>query len=63
MPAAYDALARMTRLLAGAKLRLARRVDESREWRRRGYRNTAEYLAQRDGTTERAAGSGACGAA
>ena len=39
--AVYESLARMEKLIAGAKLRLAARVEESNEWRRAGYRRAA----------------------
>ncbi|MGH9135610.1 MAG: DUF222 domain-containing protein, partial [Acidimicrobiales bacterium] len=55
--AAYDAVAHMARLFTGARTRLARRVDESKEWQRNGCRNPAEYLAGKDGVSEGAAKS------
>jgi hypothetical protein len=39
------------RLAAGAKTRLARRVEESRSWSAKGARSPAEHLAQLSGTT------------
>jgi hypothetical protein len=45
---AFDAL---ERLAAGAKCRLARRVEESRSWAATGARSPAEHLAQLSGTT------------
>ena len=41
----------MERLAAGAKCRLARRVEESRSWQSRGARSPAEHQAQLGGTT------------
>lgn len=41
----------MERLAAGAKCRLARRVEESRSWQSRGARSPAEHQAQLAGTT------------
>jgi hypothetical protein len=36
----YEAFARMEKLVAGARLRLAARVEESDHWRRTGHRNS-----------------------
>jgi hypothetical protein len=44
-------LARIEKLAAGAKLRMAKRVEESNEWRRGGHRSPAEYLARKSGTS------------
>jgi hypothetical protein len=54
-PAAYASLARIERLAAGAKLRLAGRVAESDVWRRAGRRSPAEHLAHLGGTSRGAA--------
>jgi Domain of unknown function (DUF222) len=54
-PAIYEALARIEKLAAGAKLRIAKRVEDSNEWRRGGYRSPAEWLARRSGTSTGAA--------
>ncbi|HEY1281282.1 MAG TPA: DUF222 domain-containing protein [Acidimicrobiales bacterium] len=54
-PAVYEALAHMEKLAAGAKLRMASRVTESLEWRRRGWRSPAEWLARTSGTSTGAA--------
>jgi hypothetical protein len=51
----WEALDAMERLVTGAKTRLARRVDESREWKRKGFRSAAEHLAALGGTTVGAA--------
>jgi hypothetical protein len=49
--AVYQSLARIERLAAGAKLRMAKRVEESNEWRRGGHRSAAEWLARASGTS------------
>jgi hypothetical protein len=54
-PAVYAALAHIEKLAAGAKLRLASRVAESHEWRRRGLRGPAEWLARTSGASTGAA--------
>ena len=41
----------MERLAAGAKCRLARRMEESRYWQSKGARSPAEHQAQLAGTT------------
>jgi hypothetical protein len=53
--AVYESLAHMEKLIAGAKLRLATRVEESNEWRRMGHRSAADCLARLSGTTAGAA--------
>jgi Domain of unknown function (DUF222) len=53
--AVYESLARIERLAAGAKLRMATRVEASKEWRRAGHRSPAEWLARRSGTSTGAA--------
>jgi hypothetical protein len=47
----YEALARIERLAAGARLRLAARAEAAMGWRRAGYRSAAEWLARRAGTS------------
>jgi hypothetical protein len=42
---------RLERLAASAKALLARRVEDSREWKRAGHRSAAEHLAALGGTT------------
>jgi hypothetical protein len=51
----YESLARMEKLIAGAKLRMATRVEESNEWRRKGHLTAAECLARLSGTSSGAA--------
>ena len=53
--AVYASLAHMEKLIAGAKLRLAARVEESNEWRRQGHRRAADCLARLSGTSAGAA--------
>jgi hypothetical protein len=53
--AVYESLAHMEKLIAGAKLRMATRVEESNEWRRKGHRSAAECLARLSGTSNGAA--------
>jgi Domain of unknown function (DUF222) len=53
--AVYESLAHMERLIAGAKLRLAARVEESNEWRRTGHRSAADCLARLSGMSAGAA--------
>jgi Domain of unknown function (DUF222) len=53
--AAYESLAHIEKLAAGARLRLAARVEASNEWRRAGHRTTAEWLARTTGVTTGAA--------
>lgn len=47
----YERLDRAGRAIAAAKTLLARRVDDSLEWKRRGYRSSAELLAATAGTS------------
>jgi hypothetical protein len=54
-PAVYEALARMEKLVAGARLRMAARVEASHEWRRAGHRSAADWLARAVGVTNGAA--------
>src|SRR5262245_47144039 len=49
--AVYEALARMEKLVAGARLRLAGRVEASNVWRRAGHRTAADWLARLAGVT------------
>jgi hypothetical protein len=51
----YEALARMEKLVAGARLRLAVRVEESNHWRRTGHRSAADWFAHISGVTAGAA--------
>jgi hypothetical protein len=51
----YESLARMERLVAGARLRLAASVGASNHWRSAGYRTAADWLARTMGTTASAA--------
>jgi hypothetical protein len=51
----YQCLARMEKLVAGARLRLATRVEQSNEWRRTGHRRAADWVAHMTGTTAGAA--------
>jgi hypothetical protein len=55
VPQVYEALARMERLVAGAKLRLAARVEASNHWRSTGHRTAADWLAHTAGSTAAAA--------
>jgi hypothetical protein len=50
-PVMWEELDRIERLTASAKTLLARRVDESLEWKRKGFRSAAEHLAAMGGTT------------
>jgi hypothetical protein len=54
-PGVYASLARMEKLVAGARLRLAARVEASNEWRRAGHRRAADWLAHTTGTSAGAA--------
>jgi hypothetical protein len=51
----YESLARMERLLAGVKVRMAPRVSESGVWRSRGHRSAADCLARLAGVSTGAA--------
>lgn len=51
----FEQLDRIERLAATAKTLLARRVEESREWARRGYASAAEFLAAKCGSSVGAA--------
>jgi hypothetical protein len=50
-PAVVASLAVIERLAAGARTRLARRVEESNVWRREGDRSPAHWLARTAGTS------------
>ena len=54
-PGLWASLAAIEKLAAGAKLRLARRVDECGRWRRDGYRSAEEWMARTAGTSVGAA--------
>ncbi|MDP8991861.1 MAG: HNH endonuclease [Actinomycetota bacterium] len=54
-PGAWEAFAAIERLAGAAKTLLARRVEESRVWRRKGHRSAAEYLAAKAGAAAGAA--------
>ncbi len=47
----WESFDAMERLVAGAKCRLARRVEESRSWADKGARSPAEHLGAISGTT------------
>jgi len=49
--AAYEAAARMEKLAAGLKLRMAARAEQSQAWRQAGYRSAARWLAHTCGTS------------
>ncbi len=53
--AVWELLDAVERRAAAMKTLMAPRVDESRAWQRAGHRNAAEFLAQRAGTSIRAA--------
>lgn len=53
----YERLDRAGRAVAAAKVLLARRVEDSREWKRLGYRSAAEHLAATSGASLGAARS------
>jgi len=53
--AVYEALAGIEKLAAGARLRLAARVDASHVWRQAGYRSAADWLARTAGVSVGAA--------
>ncbi|CAN5704866.1 hypothetical protein BH20ACT2_BH20ACT2_26250 [soil metagenome] len=50
-PAMWSAFDTIEKLAAGAKCRLARRVDESKAWRRQGHRSAADWIASQAGTS------------
>jgi len=47
----FDGLDRIVRTATAARTLLARRVDDSLEWKHRGYRSAAEFMAARSGTS------------
>ena len=47
----YDGLERIVRTATAARILLARRVDDSMEWKRKGFRSAAEFLASKSGTS------------
>jgi hypothetical protein len=49
--AVYEAAARMEKLAAGLRLRMAARAEASKAWRFAGYRSAAEWLARVAGTS------------
>src|SRR4051812_39392441 len=51
----YEAFDQIERLAATGKTLLARRVDDSREWARRGFATPEEYLAATSGSSVGAA--------
>jgi hypothetical protein len=51
----YESLARLEKLAAGARLRLAARVEACDVWRRSGHRHAADWLARTTGVTTGAA--------
>jgi hypothetical protein len=53
--AVYESAARMEKLTAGLKLRMAARAEESKAWRHAGFRSPAEWLARVSGTSTGAA--------
>ena len=53
--ALYEALARIEKLVAGARLRLAARVEASNQWRVAGHRTAADWLARTAGVSVGAA--------
>jgi hypothetical protein len=50
-PSMWREFDRLERLATSAKTLLARRVDESKQWKREGFRSAAEQLASLGGTT------------
>lgn len=51
----FEALERIVRRASAARTLLLHRVDDSMEWRRRGFRSAAEFVASRSGTSLAAA--------
>ncbi|MGI8575755.1 MAG: hypothetical protein ACR2MA_10555, partial [Egibacteraceae bacterium] len=47
----HATLARMAKLVEGAQLRLARRVEQTGVWRRHGAASAVAYLAREQGVT------------
>lgn len=56
-PRLFERLDRIARSAAAARTLLARRVDDSLEWKRRGFRSAAELVAATSGTSLGAARS------
>ena len=54
-PAVYESLARMEKLVAGARLRLGARVEASPVWRVAGHRTAADWVARTVGVSVGAA--------
>jgi hypothetical protein len=50
-PGIWSCFDRIERLAAGAKGRLARKVEESRAWQAEGDRSAADWMARRSGTS------------
>lgn len=53
--ALFEQFDRVERLASTAKMLLARRIDESNEWARRGFPSAADYVASVSGSTVTAA--------
>ena len=51
----FEALERIVRSASAARTLLVHRVDDSMEWKRRGFRSAAEFVASRSGTSLAAA--------
>ena len=51
VPAVYACLAAMEKAIAGARTRMARRVDECQVWKRDGAADAAEWMARTAGTS------------
>jgi hypothetical protein len=51
VPGVYASLARMEKLVAGARLRMAARLEASNEWRRAGHRTAADWRARTAGAS------------
>ncbi|MEO7427957.1 MAG: DUF222 domain-containing protein [Acidimicrobiales bacterium] len=56
-PRLFKRMDRIARAATAARMVLARRVDDSLEWRRRGFRSAAEFVAAAAGTSLSAARS------
>ena len=50
VPAAFDALTQLERLLGGAVLRMAARYEEAGQWKRNGARSPEDDIARKTGT-------------
>lgn len=53
----FDGLERIVRTASAARVLLARRVQDSMEWKRLGYASPADHLAAKSGTSVGAAKS------